>query len=174
MKEVAKFVVFLAVLLFLLGLSPAAFSQQTAQIVGTVLDAQGNPVEGAEVVVQDPKTGNTLARATTNAKGEYKIYGLAPGRYNLRLNPMATGVEGQTVAVTVGVEEGLTVSWLVSTAITAIAAATPDVVVGGPLRLGTTGDGSGVSQRAARGLGLGSVPGVSAGPAPPPPASPSA
>lgn len=168
-------ILFLAVSLLLPNLSPAALSQKAAQIMGTVLDAQGNPIKAAEVAIQDPQTGDILAQAVTNAKGEYEIYGLAPGCYNLRLDSITPGMERNTVTVTVGAEEWLTVSWLVSpTDIPAI------VAIGEPLRLETPEWRLGTGQIAAAGLGLlGLGLGIAFGsgggngpPPPPPPASP--
>jgi len=121
MKRVGSAV--LAVVLALPGHILPAFSEQTAHIAGTVIDIQGNPVEGAEVVAQD-STGKVIARAVTSNRGEYALEGLAPGQYNLTANPLTTGFKKQTVVAPLGAE-GLTINWAVSSATPAIAAATP-------------------------------------------------
>jgi hypothetical protein len=109
-----------------------------ATLIGVVLDAQGNPVGEAEIAVHDA-TGKAVARAVTNAKGEYVFEGLPPGQYNLSLNPLHGGFQGQTVVASLG-EKGLTVSWTVSPSVPAVAAATPGLATtGGILGLGNTG-----------------------------------
>ena len=136
MKKVKVFFVFLVALLLLPGLSSRAFSEGGTDVVGTVLDAQGNPVKGVEISVQDAD-GKVVAQAVTNDKGGYIMKGLAPGQYNLALNPLATGFQGETVATSLG-SEGLTVNWTVSAAAPAVAVATPGVAGGGIFGLGKT------------------------------------
>lgn len=70
-------------------------------ISGRVLDEDGEPVMGVEVQVsrlQYMQGRKQLARSggsTTNDLGEYRVFGLAPGRYflsaNYRPNPIAAG-----------------------------------------------------------------------------------
>jgi hypothetical protein len=54
--------VFLAMVYILVGTSSQALSQETATIVGTVRDAQGNDVEGVKIIVKD-SSGKVVARA---------------------------------------------------------------------------------------------------------------
>jgi len=121
MKKVGSVV--LAALLVVPAHVLPAFSEQSAHIVGTVFDVQGNPVVGAEIAAHD-SAGKVLARAITTDKGEYALPGLVPGQYNLTANPVTTGFKRQTVVAAVGAE-GLAVNWAVSTAAPAVAAATP-------------------------------------------------
>ena len=100
-----------------------AFSEQRAHIVGTMLDVQGNPVVGAEIVAHD-STGKVIARTITTNRGEYSLQGLTQGQYSLTANPLTTSFKRQTVVAPLGAE-GLTVNWAVSTAAPAVAAATP-------------------------------------------------
>ena len=121
MKRVGSVV--LAALLALPAHILPAFSEQSARIVGTVFDVQGNPVVGAEIAAHD-SAGKVIARAITTDTGEYDLPGLTPGQYNLTANPLTTGFKRQTVVAALGAE-GLAVNWAVSTAAPAVAAATP-------------------------------------------------
>jgi hypothetical protein len=53
----------------------------TGSITGRVTDADGRPVEGANVTAQGARSGES---GTTDDKGEFRIGGLAPGRYRVR------------------------------------------------------------------------------------------
>jgi tetratricopeptide (TPR) repeat protein len=58
----------------------ATAAAQVGTVKGKVMDAQGNPVEGATVTItqKDVKSGRTLK---TNKKGEFVQVGLFPGNY---------------------------------------------------------------------------------------------
>jgi hypothetical protein len=74
-------------LLVVLSLSvclPAAFGQQAAELVGTVLDHSGALVPGATVEATNNATG--IARPVlTNSVGEYRLAPLAPGSYTVKV-----------------------------------------------------------------------------------------
>jgi hypothetical protein len=74
-------------LILLLGLallSTVAYSQETANIVGTVTDPSGAAVPDAKITVTN--TGTGLVRSiTTNTTGNYSARELAIGRYNVRV-----------------------------------------------------------------------------------------
>lgn len=57
----------------------------TGAITGHVLDAAGEPVEGANVVAQGGN-GNG-ANSTTDDKGQFRLGGLSPGRYRVKASP---------------------------------------------------------------------------------------
>ena len=60
-----------------------AFAQSTAaRIQGTVTDASGAVVPGAGVSVTNTATGWKI-RATSNPEGQYVLYPLPPGTYNI-------------------------------------------------------------------------------------------
>ena len=59
---------------------PAA--AQTGQVKGKVVDAKGEPVEGAKITLLNQQTNRTL-ETKTNKKGEYIQVGLSPGKYRL-------------------------------------------------------------------------------------------
>ena len=61
--------------------APAA--AQSGSIRGKVVDAQGNPVEGAKVGIIDVEISGKALETKTNKKGEYLQVGLQPGRYKI-------------------------------------------------------------------------------------------
>ena len=66
-------------LLLVLGLvllGTAAYSQETASIVGTVTDPTGAAVPGAKVTITNTETG-LVRSTTTNATGSYAAHELA-------------------------------------------------------------------------------------------------
>ena len=74
-------------LLLMLGivlLSTAAYSQETASIVGTVTDQTGGTVPGAKVAITNTETG-LVHSTTTNATGSYGAHDLVIGHYNVRV-----------------------------------------------------------------------------------------
>ncbi|HTW60936.1 MAG TPA: carboxypeptidase-like regulatory domain-containing protein [Terracidiphilus sp.] len=74
---------FLALLVFILGLTCAGFSQQiTGSIVGTVKDPQGAVVSSAQVKATNTNTGFTRS-APTNGYGEFRIDYLPVGNYTV-------------------------------------------------------------------------------------------
>ena len=69
----------------------------TGAVTGQVTDSEGAPVEGATVSAE--RQGLTIATAGTDDKGEYRIGGLAPGKYRIRVtheNWMRLGPETRT------------------------------------------------------------------------------
>lgn len=77
---------------------PAAASAQniTTGIEGTVTDASGATLSGAEIVITDTRTGASRT-LTTNASGTFSATGLVTGGpYTVSAN--AAGFEGQTVS----------------------------------------------------------------------------
>jgi tetratricopeptide (TPR) repeat protein len=68
-----------------LGLTLVASSAfaQSGQIKGTVVDAQGNVVESAIVLIENLDKGSRPLQTKTNKKGEYIQVGLYPGKYRI-------------------------------------------------------------------------------------------
>src|SRR6185436_18493280 len=61
----------------------AVFAQtDTAQVIGTVRDAQGGAIADVAIAVLNIDTG-FLRRATTDSDGRYRVTALPPGRYSL-------------------------------------------------------------------------------------------
>jgi len=101
-----KFVLF-AVCLFSLLLLVGGFTQQTVaqtvtsgDITGTVSDASGAVVVGAEVSLTSVAEGTTQT-TTTNASGLYRFSFLKNGDY--KLSVAAKGFKGSSESITVGV-----------------------------------------------------------------------
>lgn len=64
----------------LLLAAPLLAQQQTAQLVGTITDATGAPIQGAKVEIKDDQRGIDQT-ATTNGAGEYTIPLLPPSEH---------------------------------------------------------------------------------------------
>jgi hypothetical protein len=61
-----------------------AFAQTTAKILGSVTDATGAAVAGAQISVKNPALG--IERTTqTNSSGGYEVPALPPGKYNVQV-----------------------------------------------------------------------------------------
>src|ERR1700688_3389898 len=90
-----KFVLRIAFLLACLSvIVSGAHAQYRAGIQGTVLDSQGNTVEGATVTLTNKETGK-VTQDTTNSSGVYNFLGLPPGRYSLDVE--LTGFKKKTI-----------------------------------------------------------------------------
>ncbi len=70
----------------------------TGSVTGTVLDGDGNPIEGAEVVLE----GTPLDPATTAANGTFSFATIAAGSYQLRVDKDAFVPYTTEVSVTAG------------------------------------------------------------------------
>jgi len=57
----------------------------TGQVVGTVMDASGAAIVGAEVTITDTTT-NEARTTTTNDAGRYVFTNIIPGNYNITIN----------------------------------------------------------------------------------------
>jgi protocatechuate 3,4-dioxygenase beta subunit len=72
-----------------------------AVITGRIRDEAGEPVQGVTVIVlrkqyiQNRKQLTPIAQATTNDLGEYRVFGLAAGKYFLSVSP---NVRGQAIS----------------------------------------------------------------------------
>ncbi|MEL6615835.1 MAG: carboxypeptidase-like regulatory domain-containing protein [Bacteroidota bacterium] len=83
--------------LLLLLAAPVAALAQPATIIGTVRDASGLPVPGANVYL----SGTTLGDAT-DRRGQYRIEGIAPGAYRLVGSMIGFAPSGQNVRLAGG------------------------------------------------------------------------
>jgi len=119
------------------AMSSRAFA---ADIAGTVVDSEGNPVKGIHIAVEDA-SGNVVGQADPDAKGQYSISGLPAGTtYSITLIPLMGGFQGQTVQSGLG-PEGLCVDWALSKKVAALATARPGASAGicAPSGLAATG-----------------------------------
>ena len=94
-----------------------------ADIVGTVMDASGQALNGSKVSAAD-QSGKVAGDAITDQQGRYVISGLRPGQYDIKLDPAAANLKGDT-AVSYVDNKGLTVDWAVGPSREAIATARP-------------------------------------------------
>jgi hypothetical protein len=65
--------------------------EQTGAILGRVVDADGNPVEGVHVVAETGGRANSMngpRSATTDEKGQYRLGGLGAGKFRVRAMPL--------------------------------------------------------------------------------------
>ena len=76
--------VFLAVALFLGLLAIPASAQETGAILGTVKDTSGGTVPSAKVTVTNTDT-NDMRNITTGDDGSYRVAGLRPGNYSVKV-----------------------------------------------------------------------------------------
>jgi hypothetical protein len=106
-----------------------AGAQSTGVVQGTVTDGQDSPLPGANVAVQELQQG-----AATQADGTYRIEGLSPGEYTLRVS--LVGFAARTATVTIEAGETVTQNFTMSSDPLDL----DEVVV--------TGQGSEVSRRA--------------------------
>jgi len=74
----------MALTLFLLPLGPAS-AAAGGEIAGTVTDPKGAVVVGATVTVRAEGSAVEVARAKTDAQGQYRIGGLPPGAYEVSI-----------------------------------------------------------------------------------------
>jgi len=105
-----------------ISFSLPAFS---GDIIGSVVDANGKPLQGAQVIVKAQNSQMTGA-AITNQEGQYEIEGLNSGLYYITLDPKGTNLTGQTVVSNLN-DNGLTVNWAASPGRQAIAIAQPGI-----------------------------------------------
>jgi len=66
-----------------LALVAAPASAQTGQVKGKVVDAKGQPIDGAKVTIANVDTAGRKLETKTNKKGEYIQIGLQPGQYTI-------------------------------------------------------------------------------------------
>ena len=69
----------------LLSATPGSFAgdQKTILIKGTVIGDNGKPCGGAEIRVLRIDAKGREVKTVTNARGQYSVYGLAPGAYTV-------------------------------------------------------------------------------------------
>src|ERR1700732_2125402 len=100
MKNLAAISLF-AVLIsgLLLTCLPSSAQQTTGQIDGTIFDAQGAAVVGAEITATNPNTGFKRT-ATSSAAGTYSLPLLPPGTYSLTVKAKGfAGVEQKGISI---------------------------------------------------------------------------
>jgi len=114
--------------LFTLGLLVFAAQARSAEIAGSVTDAQNHPVTSANVSVKD-QAGNVVGKADADADGHYSIGAIAIGEYSISLTLPGTKYQGQTIETGVP-PEGLCLYWMVSQSAGALATGRPGARAG--------------------------------------------
>ena len=71
---------FIGVMLFV-----ASASAASSVLQGTVKDANGDPIQGADIRIEATNTGRLLTTVKTNVNGRYSLEGLAAGSYRVTL-----------------------------------------------------------------------------------------
>ena len=71
---------FIGVMLFV-----ASASAASSVLQGIVKDANGHPIQGANIRIEATKTGKLLTTVKTNVNGRYTLEGLAAGNYRVTL-----------------------------------------------------------------------------------------
>ena len=72
----------IAAMAIAVAIAAAPASAQTGQVKGKVVDAKGQPVEGAKITLLNQQTNRSL-ETKSNKKGEYIQVGLSPGKYRI-------------------------------------------------------------------------------------------
>ena len=76
---------------------PGAAQQQGGTVRGTVLNPEGQPVNGGQVAVWSAADSTLVAGAVTRPDGSFRVDGLRPGRYYLKVSSL--GFATATTAV---------------------------------------------------------------------------
>jgi Carboxypeptidase regulatory-like domain len=86
--------------------TPAAAQATSGVIAGVVTDAQGAVLPGVTLTLRNSETGFTRTDVT-EADGRYRVGGLPPGRYELKVELGGfTSVEVRDITLTIGLEVG--------------------------------------------------------------------
>ena len=85
-----------------LGLSAPAVAQSTGMIKGKVVDAKGQPVEDAKILIEFTEGVNRKNETKTNKKGEFIQIGLFPGQYRVTASKEKVGQQSFEARVRIG------------------------------------------------------------------------
>lgn len=73
---------------------PADVATGDTLVIGTVIDIREAPVQNAAVQLRDLKTGNVVAKTTTNEQGAYTYPAVEPGTYVVEMVMVDGSVAG--------------------------------------------------------------------------------
>ena len=85
-----------------LGLAVPAAAQSTGMVKGKVVDAKGEPIEGAKIVIEYTEGVNRKNETKTNKKGEFIQIGLFPGTYRVTASKEKVGQQSFETRVRIG------------------------------------------------------------------------
>ena len=92
-----------AVGFLLMFLFPSLAAAQFGSLGGTIVDDEGNPVEGVEITLTpDASLSSRPRRFKSDDDGEFRVAGLTPGRYRLNYEKEGYESDGQDVDVHIG------------------------------------------------------------------------
>ncbi len=94
--------------LLALSIALPAAAQSTGMVKGVVKDAQGQPVEGAKVVIEMSEGVNRKFETKSNKKGEFVQIGLPPGAYNVSAEKDKQGTAPVNTRVRIGTPSEVT------------------------------------------------------------------
>jgi tetratricopeptide (TPR) repeat protein len=94
--------VVMAAALFVVGLATPGAAQSTGMVKGKVIDAGGQPVDGAKILIEFADGMNRKYETKTNKKGEFIQIGLQPGNYRITAEKENVGVQSFDVRVRLG------------------------------------------------------------------------
>jgi Flp pilus assembly protein TadD len=92
----------LLALVVAVGLAAPVAAQSTGMVKGKVVDAKGEPVEGAKVVIEFTEGVNRKNETKTNKKGEFIQIGLFPGAYRVTASKEKVGQQSFETRVRIG------------------------------------------------------------------------
>jgi tetratricopeptide (TPR) repeat protein len=84
------------------GLAAPAVAQSTGMVKGKVVDAKGEPVEGAKILIEFVEGASRKHETKTNKKGEYIQIGLFPGNYKITASKEGVGAQMFEARVRIG------------------------------------------------------------------------
>ncbi|MGH9349212.1 MAG: tetratricopeptide repeat protein [Vicinamibacterales bacterium] len=85
-----------------LGLAAPAAAQSTGMVKGKVVDAQGEPIDGARILIEFAEGVTRKNETKTNRRGEYIQIGLFPGNYKVTASKEGVGTQTFEVRVRIG------------------------------------------------------------------------
>src|SRR5689334_9761767 len=110
MKKVVALGVFLTLILCLSASIPVRAQVTGATLSGTVTDASGAVIAGAQVTVRNTATGATKD-TTTDSAGFYTVPNLNPGTYEVKVEAKGFNTAVQSnLALAVGAQQSLNIS----------------------------------------------------------------
>lgn len=85
-----------------LGLAAPATAQSTGMVKGKVVDAKGEAVEGAKILIEFSEGTSRKHETKTNKKGEFIQIGLFPGTYKITASKEGIGAQMFETRVRIG------------------------------------------------------------------------
>lgn len=89
-------------LIVALGVAGSSAAQSTGMVKGKVLDAKGQPVENAKVLIESTEGASRKNETKSNKKGEFIQIGLFPGAYRITASKEGVGSQSFEARVRIG------------------------------------------------------------------------